>query len=116
MPGRAATATTAGQLAQDIIDYYGLVPRNLQQAWTQLTPAYQNSHAGGFSGYQQFWSEVKRVSVSDADGQLPHSVQATITYVYKDHRVVVERTAYELAMSGGQWKIDYSTVLSSRSG
>ena len=116
LPGRAATATTAGQLAQDIIDYYGLVPRNLQQAWTQLTPAYQNSHAGGFSGYQQFWSEVKRVSVSDADGQLPHSVQATITYVYKDHRVVVERTAYELAMSGGQWKIDYSTVLSSRSG
>ena len=112
-PGRAATA---GQLAQAIIDYYGLVPRNLEQAWTRLTPAYQNSHAGGFGGYQQFWNEVKRVSASNAVGQLPNSVQATITYVYKDHRVVVERTAYQLQMSGGQWKIDNSTVLSSQSG
>jgi hypothetical protein len=112
-PGRAATA---GQLARAITDYYGLVPRDLQEAWTRLTPAYQNSHAGGFSGYQQFWSEVKRVSVSDADGQLPNSVQATITYTYKDHRVVVERTAFQLALSGGQWKIDNSTVLSSQSG
>jgi hypothetical protein len=103
-------------LAQAITDYYGLVPRNLEQAWTRLTPAYQNSHAGGFSEYQQFWSEVKRVSVSDADGQLPNSAQATITYMYKDHRVVVERTAFQLAMSGGQWKIDNSTVLSSQSG
>jgi len=115
-PGQAATATTPGQLAQAITDYYGLVPRNLQQAWTRLTPAYQNSHAGGFSGYRQFWSAVKRVSVSNADGQLPNSVQATITYFYMDHRVVVERTAYQLASSGGQWKIDNSTVLSSQSG
>jgi eukaryotic-like serine/threonine-protein kinase len=116
MPGRTATAATAGQLAQAITDYYGLVPKNLQEAWTRLTPAYQNSHAGGLSGYQQFWSEMKRVSVSNASGQLPNSVQATITYVYKDHRVVSERTAYQLAMSGGQWKIDNSTVLSSQRG
>jgi hypothetical protein len=103
-------------LAQAITDYYRLVPNNLQEGWTRLTPAYQNSHAGGFAGYQQFWNEVQRVSVSSASGQSPNSAQATITYLYKDHRVVVERTAYHLAISGGQLKIDDSTVLSSQSG
>jgi hypothetical protein len=114
-PGRTAAAAAA-QLAQAITDYYGLVPKHLQQGWTRLTPAYQNGHAGGFGGYQQFWSEVQRVSVSNASGQPPNSAQATVTYYYKDHRVVVERTRYQLAMSGGQWKIDTSTVLSSQSG
>jgi eukaryotic-like serine/threonine-protein kinase len=115
-PGGAAATATAGQLAQAITDYYRLVPKHLQEGWTRLTPAYQNSHTGGFSGYQDFWSEVQRVSVSNASGQPPNSVQATITYVYKDRRVVMERTAYRLAMSGEQWKIDNSTVLSSQSG
>jgi serine/threonine protein kinase len=113
-PGQTTAAAT--QLAQAITDYYRLVPNNLQEGWTRLTPAYQNSHAGGFAGYQQFWNEVQRVSVSSASGQSPNSAQATITYLYKDHRVVVERTAYHLAISGGQLKIDDSTVLSSQSG
>ena len=43
----------------------------------------------------------------------PRSAQATITYYFKDGRVVRERTAYGLVNERGQLKINSSTVLSS---
>ena len=78
-----------------------------------MTASYRTNHAGGRQAYQRFWDTVDRISVADVRAVPPRSAQATITYYFKDGRVVRERTAYGLVNEGGQLKINSSTVLSS---
>jgi serine/threonine protein kinase len=98
---------------QAIIDYYTRMPENLSAGWKRLTPTYQQNHAGGFTGYQNFWNAVQRVTVIDVSATQDGAVDATIDYVFKDGRVVEERTNYRLVAEDGLWKIDSSTVQSS---
>jgi hypothetical protein len=115
IPGTpGAPPDTPEQLQQSIADYYALMPRNLPMAWTRLTANYQRSHAGGFTGYQDFWSPVSRVTASDVVAQQGDAVEATIDYFFNDGRVVEERTSYQLVAEDGLWKIDSSTVRSSQ--
>jgi eukaryotic-like serine/threonine-protein kinase len=101
-------------LAQAVTSYYALMPSNVNAGWSRLTPAYQSGHAGGFAGYQRFWAAVQTVSTSAVVGQPPDSALATITYHYKDHRTVVERTRFSFVRNGGQWLISRSSTVSSR--
>jgi serine/threonine protein kinase len=121
-PARAPSPTTpptirgtptAAQLGQAITSYYALMPRNTDAAWPRMTASYQTNHAGGRQAYQRFWDAVSRISVTDVKGMPPDSAQATITYYFKDGRVVRERTGYGLINEGGRLKINSSTVLSS---
>ncbi len=105
---------TPEQLARAITDYYALVPANLPVAWDRLTTNYQQNHAGGFTGYQNFWTPVQRVTVFDVSATQGGAVDATIDYVFKDGRVVEERTSYGLIAEDGLWKINSSTVSSSQ--
>lgn len=105
---------TPEQLAAAITDYYMLVPGNLPVAWDRLTGNYQQSHAGGFTGYQNFWNTVQRVTVFNVSATQGDMVDATIDYFFKDGRVVEERTNYGLIAENGLWKIDSSTVSSSQ--
>ena len=105
---------TPEQLQGAITDYYALVPANLPAAWNRLTANYQQSHAGGFTGYQNFWSPVQRVTVFDVSAKQGGAVDATIDYFFKDGKVVEERTSYGLVAEDGLWKIDSSTVSSSQ--
>jgi serine/threonine protein kinase len=104
---------TAAQLRQAITSYYALMPRNTDAGWPRMTGSYQTNHAGGRAAYQQFWDAVDRITLSNVTGSPPNSAQATITYYFKDGRVVRERTAYGLVNEGGLLKISSSTVLSS---
>jgi eukaryotic-like serine/threonine-protein kinase len=104
---------TAAQLRRAITSYYALMPRNTDAAWPRMTTWYQTNHAGGRQAYQRFWDAIDRVSVADVSGNPPGSARATITYYFKDGRVVRERTAYGLLNSGGRLKISSTTVLSS---
>jgi serine/threonine protein kinase len=105
---------TPEQLQGAITDYYALVPGNLPAAWNRLTTNYQQSHAGGFTGYQNFWSPVQRVTVVDVSATQGNVVDATIDYFFNDGRVVEEQTSYGLVTEDGLWKIDSSTVHSSQ--
>jgi hypothetical protein len=89
------------------------MPGNTNAAWPRMTASYQTNHAGGRQAYQRFWDAVDRISVADVRGMPPASAQATLTYYFKDGRVVRERTAYGLVNDGGRLKIDSTTVLSS---
>jgi serine/threonine protein kinase len=119
-----APTTTAGvpgspqdtpeQLQGAITDYYALVPGNLPAAWNRLTTNYQQNHAGGFTGYQNFWSPVQRVTVFDVSAKQGDAVDATIDYFFNDGKVIEEQTSYRLATEDGLWKIDSSTVHSSQ--
>jgi eukaryotic-like serine/threonine-protein kinase len=111
-PTVSGTATAA-ELRRAITSYYALMPRNTDAAWPRMTQSYQTNHAGGRQAYQRFWDAIDRISVAEVTGAPPNSAQATITYYFKDGRVVRERTAYGLVNEGGQLKINSSTVLSS---
>jgi eukaryotic-like serine/threonine-protein kinase len=120
-PGAPTTSTVPGspqgtpeQLTGVITDYYALVPGNLPAAWNRLTANYQQNHAGGFTGYQNFWNAVARVTVFDVTAKQGGTVDATIDYFFKDGRVIEERTSYGLLAQDGLWKIDSSTVHSSQ--
>ena len=78
-----------------------------------MTASYQTNHAGGRQAYQRFWDAINEITVSDVRGVPPSSAQATITYYFKDGRVVRERTGYGLVNDGGRLKINSTTVLSS---
>ena len=106
-------AATAVQLRQAITSYYALMPRNTGAAWPRMTASYQTNHAGGRQAYQRFWDGVGRVSLADVRGMPPDSAEATITYYFKDGRVVRERTAYGLVNEGRHLKINSTSVLSS---
>jgi serine/threonine protein kinase len=105
---------TPEQLQGAITDYYALVPGNLPAAWNRLTANYQQNHAGGFTGYQNFWSPVQRVTVVDVSARQGDAVDATIDYFFNDGKVIEEQTSYGLVTEDGLWKIDSSTVHSSQ--
>jgi hypothetical protein len=104
---------TAAQLRRAITSYYALMPRNTDAGWPRMTASYQTNHAGGRQAYQRFWDAINKINVTDVRGIPPGSAQATITYYFKDGRVVRERTAYGLINEDGRLKINSSTVLSS---
>jgi hypothetical protein len=97
-----------------LADYYALMPGNLQEGWKRLTTNYQQTTAGGFSGYQSFWNGIRQVQASNITAQQPDTVTATIDYYFKDGRVVEEQTSYVLVFENGLWKIASSYVISSR--
>jgi hypothetical protein len=105
---------TSEQPQQAITDYYALIPENLTVAWQRLTANYQQNHAGGFTGYQNFWNSVQRVTVFDVSAMRGGTVDATIDYFFKDGRVIEEHTSYGLLAEDGLWKINSSTVRSSQ--
>jgi eukaryotic-like serine/threonine-protein kinase len=120
-PAQITTPATPGslqdtpqQLQQAITDYYALMPENLSAAWKRLTANYQQNHSGGFTGYQNFWNPVQRVTVFDVSAKQDGTVDATIEYFFKDGRIIEEQTSYGLLAEDGLWKIDSSTVRSSQ--
>jgi eukaryotic-like serine/threonine-protein kinase len=92
-------------LANAVENYFQVVPEDLDAGWQLLTPHFQQT-AGGRSTYDRFWSSVERVDVSNATGDSPHDASATLTYHYKDGRVVTDATQFRFLRQGGVLKID----------
>jgi serine/threonine protein kinase len=113
--GQSGGGSGGGGTATDpttfIVDYYKLVPGDLAAAWPQMTPDYQQNHAGGWTGYQRFWSQFSSVSLSGVTPQGSSGVVATIHYVYKSGGTTTEKTSFGLVRQGGQWKIASSSVI-----
>ncbi|MDQ4103862.1 MAG: protein kinase, partial [Actinomycetota bacterium] len=113
-PGPGNPQETPEQLQEAITDYYALMPGNLTAGWDRLTADYQQNHAGGFTGYQNFWEPVQRVTVRDVSAREDGAVDATVEYVFNDGRIIQEQTSYRLTAEDGRWKISSSTVRSSQ--
>ena len=107
---------TSDQVAQQqaVIDYYGFIPANLPEGWGRLTSSYQRTTAGGFGGYSRFWDAMSQVSVRGVSPGAGNTVDATVTYVYRDGRTSEERTLFTMVQEDGVWKIGDSRILSSR--
>jgi hypothetical protein len=102
------------RVVDTISGYYALMPENRDGAWPLMTADYQENHAGGRGGYEEFWSAISDVSIAEVSATGPDSGQATLTYYFRDGRVVEEVTAYRFADEGGVLKIAATEVLSSR--
>jgi serine/threonine protein kinase len=100
-PAGAAPSTPV----EAITSYYNLVPNDLSDAWARLTPSYQQS-SGGVGAYQQYWNTIAEVTATDVVLQNDGTVQATITYLYKNGQVVHERTIFGVVNDDGQLKIN----------
>lgn len=103
---QVAGTPTSTQLAQAIRNYYGLLPRNTDAAWTRLTQQFQNGRAGGRQSFENYWDGMRSVSVSDVVGIPPNTVQATVNYGFRDGRNVSERTTFGMVSEEGVLKIN----------
>lgn len=112
-PEETEAPPSAEQRAADtLVDYYALMPGDLDSAWNMMTEDYQVNHVGGRDAYEAFWGEITEVAIADVTAT-GSDAQATLTYTFADGRVVREVTAYRLVDEGGELKIAASEVLSS---
>jgi eukaryotic-like serine/threonine-protein kinase len=105
-PSTRSGPVTAADLAQAIVTYYALLPYDTDAAWPRLTPRFQAARAGGRQNFNSYWASISRVTVSNTVGYLPDQAQTTITYYYRDGRVITERTTFRLVSVDGVLKID----------
>jgi hypothetical protein len=100
-----AGAPTAQELTDAITNYFGVVPADLQTGWSLLTRHFQQTRAGGWSGYQNYWNTVDHVDVTNVQGDPPHSATASLVYYYKNGQVVSQTTTFTLVRQNGVLKI-----------
>lgn len=112
-PPPPAPVTSEQRVADTISTYYAMLPGDLDAAWPYMTADYQENHAGGRGGYEAFWSNVASLEIADVSATAPDRGQATLTYHFRDGRVVQEVTSYRLVDEGGVLKIAETDVLSS---
>ncbi|WP_457101318.1 protein kinase domain-containing protein [Microbacterium sp. P5_E9] len=98
---------------ETISGYYAMLPGDLDSAWPTMTADYQENHAGGRGGYEAFWSTVDALEIADVSASAPDRAQATLTYHFRDGRVVQEVTSFQLVDEEGALKIAATDVLSS---
>jgi serine/threonine protein kinase len=111
-PSNPPAAPPAADPVSAVTSYYGLMPGNRAQAWNRLTPKFQQSPAGGPSGYEQFWSQISAVTASEPAAAGAGAAEVTVLYTFNDGHRIRERHRYFLVNQGGQWLIDRVTVLS----
>jgi eukaryotic-like serine/threonine-protein kinase len=112
-PSPEGNSPTAAELRNAITTYYALMPTDTDGAWPLMTDEYKGNHMHGRQGFERFWGAIDNVKVSDVSATPPDRSEATLTYRFKNGRVVVERTSYKLVDEGGTMKIAESSVLSS---
>ena len=109
----APPPTPEQRAIETISGYYAMLPGDLDSAWPLMTADYQENHAGGRGGYEAFWSTVAALEIADVSASAPDRAQATLTYHFRDGRVVQEVTSFRLVDEGGALKIAATDVLSS---
>ncbi|HWC84471.1 MAG TPA: serine/threonine-protein kinase [Pseudonocardiaceae bacterium] len=102
--------SSAGDPVSFITGYYAMMPGNTDAGWNDMTADYQQNHAGGRSGYDNFWAQFSAVSLSDVAATGSAGVVADINYTYKNGSHTTEHTTFGLVQQDGQWKIASSTV------
>jgi len=93
-PAEPAGTPGAAEFEQAVRTYYGLLPDQLDEAYSYLGPAVQDQ-AGGRAGYEDFWSQFSAVRAENvrAEGT---TVTLTIVYTYPDGRTLTEPYVLEM--------------------
>ncbi|SFN76448.1 serine/threonine-protein kinase [Mycetocola miduiensis] len=105
--------TPEQRAVETVSGYYAMLPGDIDGAWPMMSADYQENHAGGRRAYEAFWGNIADVEIADVSASAPDRAQATLTYFFRDGRVVKEVTSYRLVDEGGLLKIAATDVLSS---
>jgi serine/threonine protein kinase len=71
---------TKSQIETFVADYLDLAPRDPEQAFALLTPAFQAA-SGGLEGYQGFWGRVANTKLESVRAD-PEGLRVSYTYTY----------------------------------
>ncbi|WP_433678412.1 serine/threonine-protein kinase [Nocardia sp. CA-119907] len=106
LPPTTVTTTPFGpatpdRISQFIYGYYGILPGNVQGAWSELTPTYQ-AQTGGFGSYSQFWSTVRSVSVGAVTPNGENRAVVSLTYNLKNGSTTSENRWIQVSSDNGR--------------
>jgi hypothetical protein len=113
-PLSPTTTTTTSGAAEDtpaakekaIVDYYALIPGNLEAAFARLTDKFKAAKSPTLAKYETFWSAYKSVSVVSATAGAGNTVSANLVYTRTNGSTVSEHDVYTLVLQNGSWAID----------
>jgi serine/threonine protein kinase len=91
---------------QAVADYYGLLPNDLETAYSRLTDRFKAQRAPSFDAYRGWWEQMSAVNVNNVQVVGPDQVSASVSYSFKSGRNEVEQHVYTLVKVDGQWAID----------
>ncbi|MDQ2796262.1 MAG: serine/threonine protein kinase, partial [Actinomycetota bacterium] len=97
-------AVTAQDLTSAVVDYFKVVPGNLDAGWARLTTRFQQGRAQGRGTYDSYWNSIDRVDVGNVQASVPDTATAQLTYHYKDGRVVTQQTTFRFVRQDGVLK------------
>ncbi|GLZ36040.1 hypothetical protein Lesp02_82270 [Lentzea sp. NBRC 105346] len=100
-PAQAQTA------AQALVDYYNIIPENLDAGWARLTDNFKQGRGLTREGYDSHWNQFNDVVATDLVPQGDNVVTATVTATYKTGGNLVERHTFTLVQQNGQWLIEH---------
>lgn len=89
-----------------LTDYYGLLPNDLETAYSRLTDRFKAQRAPSFDAYRGWWEQMSAVNVNNVQVVGPDQVSASVSYSFKSGRNEVEQHVYTLVKVDGQWAID----------
>ncbi|QQQ75872.1 serine/threonine protein kinase [Saccharothrix sp. 6-C] len=78
------------QQEQALRDYFALLPEYVDEGYSRLTARMQST-AGGPSGYQGLWGQVKSVELENVRENSSFAYEVDIAYHMKDNSVMTER-------------------------
>jgi eukaryotic-like serine/threonine-protein kinase len=91
----------AGEPAAFVEDYYALMPEDTDTGWSMLGGSLKTQ---GKQSYEDFWSGIQDVQVSNVTAESPTSVVYDVTYVV-DGGTSNERKRITLEQRGDSWLI-----------
>jgi hypothetical protein len=107
------TPTTA-DIQRFIVDYYGLLPGDLNAAWQRLSPHYQRQT--GFAAFAGFYNTIAHVQVRRVTVLDPHTATAVLVFTKRNGGVSTESYRFKLIVANGRLLIDNAQLLSPAAG
>ena len=106
-PTTAASGPQADKKLQEFVrSYYSQVTGNRGRSWAQLTPRMQVK-AGGRSGYDGFWSTIRKVAVTNVVANASaNTATVYLTYTHPNGSTESESRTFTLVSQGGGYLID----------
>jgi hypothetical protein len=98
-------------LVQAVTDYYTFLPEHADRAWTRLGP---NLHAQDREQYEEFWKDVKDLTIVTPPQTSGNTVTVQIEYTMESRGRIRETHQHAMDIHNGTALINSDQVLSSQ--
>ncbi|RJQ82197.1 serine/threonine-protein kinase [Amycolatopsis panacis] len=102
----AFAASSPEAMSAALQTYFSLIPGDLSQSWTMLSPGFRAARNQSFESYQDFWQNFSSASASDVKVTGDNTLSAQITYRRKNGSTTSEHHTYVMVQQDGLWRID----------